>query len=152
MVRSLLLLSIFMVACSPRLQTTSCVKDSVLVEVRPRIVTIRDTVLVEIPMISERVTVREDTSILVNQYAHSEAIIRPDGELYHTLETTPQRIPTEYKTIVEVRDSIIYRNRTEIRSVEVERELSWWQRLQLRGFWVLATFIGGVVIVRRLLI
>ncbi len=152
MIKHLTILALLVVGCSPRIQTTSSVRDSVSLEIRHRIVAIHDTVHIEIPMISEQITTRGDSSILTNQYATSEAIIRPNGELYHTLETTPQRIATEHTAEVMVRDSIIYRDHTEIRSVEVERELTWWQRIQIKGFWCFAILIACGVIARRFLL
>ena len=68
----------------------------------------------------------------------SEARINPDGTLYHDLKTKPQDIPKEVQTPVELKDSIVYRYRYRdvVKTVEVERELTWWQKTQMYGFWV----------------
>ncbi len=116
--------------------------DSVRVQIVERLVVVRDTVEVEIPKIVERTTAMQDSSYLSNDYARSSAVIRPDGGLFHSLETIPQRIrsPTESKAVV--RDSIVYREIEITNTVEVERQLTAWQQFRLNWFWVLlALFI-----------
>ncbi|MFR9506777.1 MAG: hypothetical protein SNI45_06905 [Rikenellaceae bacterium] len=115
--------------------------DSVRIQIVERLVVVRDTVEVEIPKIVERTTAMQDSSYLSNDYARSSAVIRPDGGLFHSLETIPQRIrsPTENK--VGVRDSIVYREIEITNTVEVERQLTAWQQWRLNGFWVLLTIV-----------
>lgn len=110
--------------------------DSVRVEIIERLVELRDTLSVEIPKIVERVTVMENQSYLENEFARSQATILPDGALSHTLESIEQTLVKPIATSVEVRDSIIYREVVVRQSVEVPRELTAWQQLQLYGFWV----------------
>ena len=97
---------------------------------------IPDTVFVEVPLESERQTVRDTTSHLETSYAVSDALITPDGALLHSLANKPQKkpIPTEKEVIY--RDSMIYRDRVNTDIVEVERKLTWWQQTQMKGFWI----------------
>ncbi len=145
-----ILLMVGVVSCSPCRQAISSQRDSVSIELRPRSVIIRDTVYFDIPEIKEMAISLEDSSLLVNTYARSEAIIRPNGELFHTLESLPHTFEAERELHVEVRDSVVYRNYTEIRTVEVERQLSWWQELQIRGFWALTALLSGGLVVRKI--
>ncbi len=113
-------------------------------------ITIRDTTIIvqmpparvrdviEIPVPKE---INTDPSVLQTEYATSIAYIRR-SELKHELrqhereikETIPEAIRTELRTVHEKE------------YIEVERELTWWQRLWIRTGQVL----GGAVIVAGL--
>ena len=110
--------------------------DSINVVVRESVEYIYDTVEVVIPLISEAVTTRDTTSHLENDYALSDAIWS-GGVLFHSLSTKPHLRPVQIKVPHLRRDSVIkeYIRRTEM--VEVERDLSFFQQLQMRGFWIL---------------
>lgn len=143
-------------ACCPCRHLGSSSRDSLRVEVRVRTEYIRDTVLLEIPAQSERITTRDTTSHLENDYAASDARINEDGALFHSLATKPQRKPVAYDRPVEYRDSIVLRDKAVRELVEVERKLTWWQQTQIRGFWVLLVVVaflcrkGILGVVRRL--
>lgn len=126
--------------CSPgkHLTKTQQQQDSTRVEVRKEIVYVPDTVYLEIPAQTAERTTRDSTSHLENDYAESDARINPDGSLFHDLKTKTQKIPKEVKTPVEQNDSIVYKARAinETNEVEVERELTWWQKTQMYGFWI----------------
>ena len=113
-------------------------QDSIHTEVVTKTYFVTDTVFVEIPAQTAERTTADSTSQLENDYATSEARINPDGTLYHDLKTKPQDIPKEVQTPVEQKDSIVYRYRYRdvVKTVEVERELTWWQKTQMYGFWV----------------
>lgn len=134
-------------ACSPARNVSSSLSDSVRIEVCERTVFVRDTVWREFPTISEAVTVRADSSHLENRYAVSDARINFDGSLYHHLSTKPQREAIPIDRPVEYRDSIVYRDRTaeKIITVEVERDLTWWQQTQMRGFWLLLAIFVAMI-------
>ena len=133
--------------CSPgkHLAKTQQQQDSTRVEVRKEIVYVPDTVYLEIPAQTAERTTRDSTSHLENDYATSDARINTDGSLYHDLKTKPQEIPKEVQTPVERNDSIVYKykDRTvyETVEVEVERELTWWQKTQMYGFWGLLVIV-----------
>lgn len=139
------------VGCSaPRYATTHTNdnRDSVRVEYRERIIHERDTVYLEIPAQTAEKTTQDSTSHLENEFAESNARINEDGSLYHDLKTKPQQkaVPTE-KTIIE-RDSTIYENHSAaeteqvIKEVEVVKPLTWWQKTQIIGFWVVFVIVS----------
>ncbi len=142
-------------SCAPCRRTTmqrsTSLRDSVTIELRPRLVEHTESLYIELPRYSDRALVKGDTSILDNPFAHSEAIITPSGELLHTLSLASQPLATLHTTSIEVRDSVVWRERTINNTIEVERELSWWQRLQIRGFWALLSILSGGVILRRVI-
>ena len=129
------------VGCCPTRHLTSSTQDSVRVETIVRTEYIPDTVLVEVPVESERQTVRDTTSHLETSFATSDARINADGSLSHSLANKPQKKPVPTEKEVIYRDSIVYRDRVNTEIVEVERELTWWQQTKMKGFWVLLVVI-----------
>lgn len=123
--------------CCPCRHLTAGTRDSVRVEVRERIVAVPDTVFVEVPVESVRQTVRDTTSHLETSYAVSDAQINPDGSLTHSLENKAGERPVEAEAKIVYRDSIVWRDRVVREVVEVERDLTTWQKFRLQGFWVL---------------
>ena len=126
-------------------------KDSVRVDVRYQTIIVPDTVYVEIPpQIAERTTA-DSTSHLENDYATSDARINPDGTLFHQLATKPQKKPVGVDKKIEQRDSIVYVEKSNTETgqqiVEVERQLSWWEKTRIYGFYLLAALL--VVIYRK---
>lgn len=121
-------------------------QDSTRIEIREKTVYIRDTLYLEIPPQTAERETRDSTSHLENDYATSDARINPDGSLYHDLKTKPQDKPVEVERPVEKRDSIVYRTEyvDRIQRVEVERDLSWWQKTQMYGFWIALAAIAVI--------
>lgn len=136
-----IILLVVMTACCPCRHLTTSTRDSVRVETVIRTERIPDTVFVEIPVEVERQTVRDTTSHLETSYAVSDARIEPDGALFHSLANKPQNRPVPTEKEIIYRDSIVYRDKTVKEIVQVERELTWWQRTQMKGFWVLLLVI-----------
>lgn len=126
--------------CSTRHLATATT-DSTRVEVRERIVRVRDTVWMRLPAERVEVSTPDTTSTVETSLATSTATVS-GGVLTHSIENkqTAIRKPTEVR--VEVRDTVIYRDRAVTEIVEVERELTWWQRFRLDGFWVLLAVVG----------
>jgi hypothetical protein len=143
----LILILAAVTACCPCRHLTTSTADSVRVETIVRTEYIPDTVLVEVPVESERQTVRDTTSHLETSFAVSDARINADGSLSHSLANKPQKrpIPTEKEVIY--RDSIVYRDRVNTEIVEVERKLTWWQQTKMKGFWIALAII--VVVYRK---
>lgn len=123
--------------------------DSVRTEVRTVTEFVTDTVYFEVPAQTAERTVRDSLSSLENDYAVSTARLMPDGTLHHTLATKRQRKAVEFQKPVERRDSIVYRDRikTETKVKTVERELTWWQKTRIYGFYVLL----GLLLIKYLL-
>lgn len=144
MIRNIIIIFLLwiVVSCCPKKHlTTSVQQDSVRVEIHTRSEFIRDTILLEIPIESERQTIRDTTSHLETSYAVSDARITTDGALFHSLANKPQKkpIPTEKEIIF--RDSIVYRDKVLEKTVPVERELTWWQQTQMKGFWIMSAIL-----------
>ena len=125
-----LLLLLAASACSTVRQLPA-VTDSTKVEVRVVEKIVRDTAWVELPVIKEKVVTVDTTSVLENKYAKSEASVS-DGVLTHSLSTKPVREPVEVQIKEIVRDSIVYRDRIQTKTVEVEKKLTPWQQAKMK--------------------
>lgn len=145
----LFIIAVLLAGCSPckHLSATQ-EQDSTLTKVITQTYYVKDTVRIEIPAQTAERTTADSVSELENDYATSKARINPDGTLYHDLKTKPQDIPKEVETPVQVKDSIVYRYKykDKVQTVEVERELTWWQKTQIYGFWLLAVLITARLI------
>lgn len=142
----LLFLLLSVVSCGVVQPVTGA--DNTRVEVRTVTETVHDTAWLELPVIVEKVATLDTASVLENKYAKSEASVS-GGVLTHSLATKPVREPVavEYKEVV--RDSIVYRDRIETQTVEVERKLTWWQTLKMKagGLFLLIALIGIIYII-----
>ena len=105
--------------------------DNTKVEVKTVVNTVTDTAYIELPVIVEKVATLDTASVLENKYAKSEASVS-DGVLHHSLQTKPVREPVKVERVEVVRDSLVYRDRVQTVTVEVEKELTWWQDLKLK--------------------
>lgn len=146
-----LLLALGVVACGTVRPVTGV--DSTKVEVHTETRYVHDTAYVELPVIIEKVATLDTTSTLENTYAKSEAVVA-NGILRHSLETKPVSVPVKVETKEVVRDSIVFRDRVQTQTVEVEKKLNWWQRLKLKagGVFLLLTLIGIVYIIVNLFV
>ena len=137
----LLLLGAF--ACSTVRQLPST--DSTKVEVRTETVTVHDTAYVELPVIIEKVATLDTTSTLENKFARSEASVSA-GILSHTLETKPVQLPFQVETKIVYKDSLVYRDRVQTQTVEVEKKLTAWQQAKMKLGSVALLLIGLAII------
>ena len=119
--------------------------DSTKVEVRYETKTIHDTAFVELPVIVERVATLDTVSVLENKYAKSAASVS-GGILTHSLETKPVREPVAVEKQIVYRDSLVFRDKVQTVTVEVEKKLTWWQTLKMRLGLVAIVLIVIVVI------
>ncbi len=127
-------------SCCPKHYPQIVYRDSVRVEVHERVV--HDTVSFEVPVIIEKNVTRDTVSHLENDWAQSDAELK-DGFLWHTLETKGQTVYIPVTTIVH--DTLMVEKEAveTIKEVEVEKPLSWWQRLKIGAFpWLLGGFIA----------
>ena len=146
-----LLLALGVVACGTVRPVTGV--DSTKVEVHTETVIQHDTAYVELPVIVEKVATLDTTSTLENTYAKSEAVVTA-GILHHSLETKPVSIPVKVETKTVYRDSLVFRDRVQTQTVEVEKKLNWWQELKLKagGLFLILTLIGIVYIIVNLFV
>ena len=127
--------------------------DSTKVEVRTETVIEKDTVYVELPRVVERVAVQDTTSHLENEFALSDACIS-GGVLKHSLETKPVKMPAVVDKQIVYRDSIVFRDRVQTQTVEVEKKLTGWQQAKLRvgGFCFFAVILIGLYFIIKSLL
>ena len=146
-----LLLALGVVACGTVRPVTGV--DSTKVEVHTETVIQHDTAYVELPVIVEKVATLDTTSTLENTYAKSEAVVTA-GILRHSLETKPVSIPVKVETKTVYRDSLVFRDRVQTQTVEVEKKLNWWQKLKLKagGLFLILTLIGIAYIIVNLFV
>ena len=126
---TLLLFTLLLTACGvarPVLES-----DNTKVEVKVVEKIVKDTAWFELPVIVEKVATLDTASVLENKYAKSEAVVS-GGVLHHSLQTKPVREPVEVQIKETVRNSIVYRDRIQTRTVEVEKKLTWWQSLKMK--------------------
>lgn len=143
MKQAIIILSALIIAgCSPRVFP---VQRDTVTQVRTEIVErlVRDTIEIILPQDSVHVQTRDTMSVLRIKAAISEASVS-GGVLTHSLYSNPDykpEIEVVYKDRVEYRDTTIYASNTEV--IEVERELSGWQRSMMAGGYIL---LGAVVL------
>ena len=141
----LIILVVFLFCCScgpgKHLPVQTENRDSISVEVREKTVYIRDTVILKIPAQTAENTTRDTSSHLETDYAESDARIDPDGTLHHSLRNKPQEKPVPVDVPQTQKDSIVYRDRYISETVEVPRDLTAWQKWQMRSFWILLSSV-----------
>ena len=108
----------------------------------------RDNTKVEVKTVEK--VVRDTASVLENKYAKSAALVS-GGVLTHSLETKPVREPVTVETKEIVRDSIVYRDRVQTVTKEVEKPLTGWQQAKLRvgGVCFFVIIIYGIYLIIR---
>lgn len=152
MIRSLfaVLFVVSLAGCCHNRVVATTTTDSVRVDVVERIVEVRDTAYIEVERDEQSVVVRDTTSTLSNRWATSRASIDTLGFLHHSLLTIPQTIAKPRTIFVPVADTTRTRvvRRTDV--VEVERELTWWQQTQIKGFWAMLAILAIWVLLRRI--
>lgn len=94
---------------------------------------------------------RDTSSHLETDYAESDARIDPDGTLHHSLRNKPQEKPVPVEVPQTQKDSIVYRDRYISETIEVPRDLTAWQKWQMRSFWILLSGLAVFVIRKPLL-
>ena len=126
---TLLLISLLLTACGvarPVLES-----DNTKVEVRVEEKIVKDTAWLEIPVIVEKVSTLDTTSVLDNKYAKSEAVVS-GGVLTHSLATKPVKEPVVVEIKEIFRDSIVWRDWVQTVEVEVEKALTPWETLKMK--------------------
>lgn len=142
------MLAALLTGCAACEQLAIETRDSVRVEIKERIVYRDTTVYKEVPREAQTQVVRDTTSHLETSVAVSDARINPDGSLLHSLENKPVFLGVDFKVPVLRRDSIVYRDFFRVDTVEVSRQLTWWQQTQIKGFWA-AIILLAVALLRK---
>ena len=123
-------------------------RDNTKTEVKTVIETVHDTAIVELPVYVDRVATLDTVSRLENRLAVSEARVS-GGVLQHTLETKAVKLPVPVESKIVYKDSLVYRDRVQTRTVEVERPLTGWQKAKLRvgGICFFVIIIYGIYLI-----
>ena len=149
--KNIVLLSIIVIlscgSCCKRFYTAS-VQDSVRIETRYEYIErVRDTtVYVPVPHEVEKIVTRDTVSHLSNSVAYSDAVVS-GGFLYHSLINKSVSLPAvvQVKEVEVVRDSIVYKDRVEVKIQEVNR-LTWWNKIWIYTGQVLSMLLGIVIL------
>lgn len=124
--RFALILLFVCVSCCPKVYPP---KVETKIVYRDSIVYVRDTAVVEIPKLVEKIVTKDTASYIGNEYAESYAAVS-DGLLYHSLETKPQKIFVPVEIPVVMHDTIERESRTEYIDREVIKTVYprsyWW--------------------------
>lgn len=128
---------------------TVVVRDSIRTEVRESVRYLHDTIVVSLPVEIEKVVVT-DSSHLENSFAISDASVDVAGRLHHSLESRNTSMELPFERSERVRDSIVYVEK--FKNIEVpvfvQKPLTWWQQIQIKGFRVLLLIIVALVVFR----
>ena len=84
----------------------------------------------------------DTTSTLENKFARSVSA----GILNHTLETKPVQLPVQIETKIVYKDSLVYRDRVQTQTVEVEKKLTTWQQAKMKLGSIALLLIGLSII------
>lgn len=139
-----------MAGCGPARVVQETQKDSVSVIIKDTTI-FRDSIIYVKVEAEQQIAVMPDTdtSYLATRYAESEAYVRK-GQLHHSLRNRSEAIlPIETKIPVtihfESRSSI--NDRHAVETVEVEKQLSRWQRfIMALGYGALGLLAGWIAI------
>ena len=130
---AILLLTSFLTACGVARPVLD--QDNTKVEVKTVVERVVDTAYVKIPVEVEKVATLDTASVLENSVAVSSAVVS-GGVLRHSLETKAVALPVPVESKIVYKDSIVFRDRVQTVTKEVEKPLSGWQQAKLR--------VGGV--------
>lgn len=110
-------------------------QDNTKVEVKTVVERVVDTAWVPLPVEVEKVATLDTLSCIENRLAVSTAVVS-GGVLRHSLETKAISLPVPVESKIVYKDSIVFRDRVQTVTKEVEKPLSGWQQAKLR--------VGGV--------
>lgn len=143
------ILAISMCSCAAQRPSYSNVADSLHIQVNHRELYKLDSVGFKVPLQRESQTIEDDSSFLATDFAWSVALWR-NGRLFHSIVNIPRTWYTPYWRRESSTDTVIYRNFYRDIVTKVPRELTNWQRWQMRGFWIL--LLVGILIAYRKII
>lgn len=130
LLRNFVISALLVASCSTPRAVQEYQRDTIVTTIR-EIETVHDTVLmVQLPEGSDSAVLPDsDTSVLRTSLAESEAWVA-DGELHHTLRNREALLPVNVKLpkYIYTRNDSIIRDRQAVEQVEIERQLSKWQR------------------------
>ena len=123
-------------ACGTLKQVTPT--ENTRTEIRTETVFVKDTVYISLPQIVMTKETLDTASVIENKYAKSAASVR-NGVLVHSLSTKPVNEPVIVDKQIVYRDSLVFVDRINTETIEVEKPLTGWQQLKLA--------LGGIALV-----
>lgn len=145
--RFVILAALTLVACSPKhFQPVIEYRDSLVIEYRDSLVYRDSIITIPVPLESDQAIVRiDDTSHRETSLAESDAWVGADGFLHHNIRNKRGDISfhvaiPEHWIVDKAHEQ---KAATITKTVYLERELTWWQKVRLKGFWWL---LGGLLI------
>lgn len=137
---------IICVSCASLRQAAPAPSSSTRVEIRTETVVEKDTVYLTLPQIEQSRQTLDTVSVLENRYTKSVAIVT-DGVLDHSLQVKPVSEPVAVDRQIVYRDSLVYVDRVNEVTVEVEKKLSRWQSFKIKvGGWALGILAILIVV------
>lgn len=143
---ALTLFAFVLTACRTPKTVVTAEKQNERIETKYERIYIRDTVMLEIPHQISSVVTPDTISTLENDYAISKASIDTLGRLHHLLETKQQEKPIPIDKEIQRKDSIVYVDKEVEVPVMIEKDLSAWQKFQLKYFNALIIILLGLLI------
>lgn len=144
-IRNLALVAMISVSCAVQKPAQETVRDSVIMTIRDSVI-IRDSIVfVALPegLASTRLPAT-DTSRLETSLAESEAYVS-DGRIHHTLKNRSDAllpVTVQFKERLRSADKSLVRYQRIVEKVEVEKQLSRWQRFIMSlGYGLLAVAV-----------
>ena len=130
---SLLFISVAVCSCGVHryVPTENSQKDSIIIHIKDSVIFRDSIIFVPVPKEStSAIVASSDSSHLETEVAESDAWIE-EGKLHHTLRNKEKLQPIEVKIPVKIHSEQESRHQLAARTVikEVEKELTWWQRL-----------------------
>ena len=154
---SLLLISVTVCSCGVNryVPVENSQKDSVIIHMKDSVIFRDSIIFVQVPKEStSAIVASSDSSHLDTEVATSDAWIK-EGKLHHTLRNKEKLQPIEVKIPIKIHSVQENRHQLAARTMikEVEKELTWWQRLWITsgkvawgiGFMIVLLFILRVV-------
>lgn len=141
-IRNLALVAMISVSCAVQKPAQETVRDSVIMTIRDSVI-IRDSIVfVALPEGSASTRLpATDTSRLETSLAESEAYVS-DGRIHHTLKNRSDAllpVTVQFKERLRSADKSLVRYQRIVEKVEVEKQLSRWQRFIMSlGYGLLA--------------
>lgn len=120
--------------CKTKEYTHAETSEKIITEVRHEKVFVKDTVLIDIPLLTSERETRDSSSHLENEFAVSDVKIYPDGTLFHDLKTQPQKKSVPVDKEIERNDRVVYVDKLVKVPVTVERSLSSWERTCIKWY------------------
>lgn len=135
--------------CHKYLPVQNTVRDSVVIRYQDTTIYHLDTIRIELPVeSSSAVLASSDSSHLETGLAASDSFIDSTGHLHHTLWNKPGALQKEVLVPEHHHTKEVQEQHQEVQTVtvEVERELTWWQKLWITSGKILWGLISAIVL------